>query len=298
MTTQVTTSGAYPEPARATPGRCALWGILNVTPDSFSDGGLYLSQEAALARARRLLEEGADVIDVGGASSRPRGVAYGDGAQEVPTEVEQGRVLPVIRSLAPQGVTLSIDTTRAEVAEAALEAGATIVNDVSCARSDRLLRVTAEAGAEYVLMHTRGDGAVTPAHTDYGDLLPAVLRELSVGIERAMAAGIERARIWIDPGLGFAKTPAQSIQLLSCTAALRSLGLPVLVGPSRKHFIGATAKLPDGRVAPPAERKAGTDAAVALAAFMGADAVRVHDVAESRMALQIALAVRDAGGPP
>ncbi len=158
--------------------RCEVWGVVNVTPDSFSDGGLAATPEAAVAHGRRLLAEGADVIDVGGESSRPRGQAYGQGAVVVPVEEEIRRVAPVVEQLAgEQGARVSVDTVKAEVARRALEAGASIVNDVSCGRSEELLRVVAEAGADLVLMHNRGGGAVVAENTTYGDLLGEVLEE-------------------------------------------------------------------------------------------------------------------------
>jgi dihydropteroate synthase len=272
--------------------------VLNVTPDSFSDGGLHLRPEAALAHARRMLAEGADVIDVGGASSRPRGQLYGQGAAAVPEAEEIARVVPVVSALAREThARVSIDTTQPAVARAALAAGARIVNDVSCAASDELLEVVAEGGADYVVMHTRGQGEVNEANTRYGDVVADVVRELGAAVQRAERRGIARPHLWIDPGLGFAKTAQQSLSLLANLDALAALGLPVLCGPSRKGFIAEVAAAPSGERPPPSEREPGTLAAVTLALVHGARAVRVHDVASTRQALLVAQAVRAQGRP-
>ena len=280
-----------PESTRAV----QIWGVLNVTPDSFSDGGEYLTFAAALAQGKALLAAGADVIDVGGASSRPRGQLYGAGAGEVPPEVEAARVGPVVQALAGElGARVSIDTTRPEVARVALAAGARIVNDVACGRSRELLAVAAEHGAEYVLMHTRGRGEVQPPNTVYADVVADVRRELLAAAELAERAGIARERLWIDPGIGFAKTAAQSLALLAHTAALVACGLRVLVGPSRKGFIAETAPLPSGERPDPLAREAGIAAALTAAVLGGAHAVRVHDVASGRQAVLVAEALRRA----
>jgi len=204
--------------------RCELWGVLNVTPDSFSDGGQFLAIDAALRHARAMLAAGADVIDVGGESTRPRGATYGAGYVAVTLDEELRRVLPVVERLAADGVRVSIDTTKAEVARRALVLGAQIVNDVSCGRDAALLRVAADAGAELVLMHSRGTGQVTAATAKYDDVVAEVRAELMAAVERALAAGLARANIWIDPGLGFAKTPAQSLVLLAGTQDLVATG--------------------------------------------------------------------------
>ncbi|HMI93191.1 MAG TPA: dihydropteroate synthase, partial [Polyangiales bacterium] len=275
---------------------CELWGVLNVTTDSFSDGGAYLSFDAALARGKALLTEGADVLDVGGASSRPRGQTYGEGAPDVPAVVEAARVQPVVRALAGElGARVSIDTVQPEVARSALAAGACIVNDVSCGAHPELFAVAAEHGAEYVLMHTRGRGEVQPPNTLYADVVADVLSELLAAVERAERYGIARARLWIDPGIGFAKTAEQSLLLLAHTAELVASGLRVLVGPSRKGFIAQTAPLPSGEKPGPLQREAGTAAALTVAVLGGAHAVRVHDVASGRQAVRVAEALRAAG---
>ncbi len=274
---------------RSPPSTCEVWGILNVTPDSFSDGGLHFAKDEAVARALAMIEEGADVIDVGGASSRPRGLTYGDGAAAVSTDEEIRRVVPVIQAIlgrAPRTV-ISIDTTSAEVAEAAVRAGARIVNDVSMGRSDALLEACGREGVELVLMHTRGDGRVDESTTRYDDVVSDVLGELVVALRRARERGVADDRLWIDPGLGFAKTASQSMKLLRSTRRLADAGAPVLIGASRKAFLGQHAKDALGRV-PGADARIGASvAAVMMAAIAGARAVRVHDVRATRQALQI-----------
>jgi len=232
------------------------------------------------------------VLDVGGESTRPRGVTYGAGFVPVTLEEELRRVVPVVERLAAEGVRVSVDTTKAAVARAALAAGARIVNDVSCGRDAALLRVAAEASAELVLMHSRGSGEVSSATASYVDVVDEVLAELGAATERAVAAGVERARIWIDPGLGFAKTAAQSLALLARTDALVATGQRVLIGASRKSFLAEAAPDADGARPPPTERLAATAVAVAHAARAGAHAVRVHDVREMRQALLLAEALR------
>jgi len=257
--------------------RCQVWGVLNVTPDSFSDGGSFLTFEAALARGKTLLADGADVIDVGGASSRPRGITYGAGFSDVPPEVEAERVRPVIQALAIElGARVSIDTTQPHVARVAIAAGARVINDVSCGASPELLAVAAEHGVDVVLMHTRGRGEVQPPNTTYTD-----------------HAGIARDRVWIDPGIGFAKTAQQSLRLLAHARELVATGLRVLVGPSRKGFIAETAPLPNGDRPAPVAREAGTAVALAVSVLGGVHAVRVHDVAQGRQAVLLAEAVAE-----
>lgn len=269
-----------------------LWGVLNVTPDSFSDGGRYLDTRAAIAHARRLVSEGAVVLDVGGESSRPAGRTYGAGFDPVPVEEELGRVIPVIEALAPElEARISVDTVKPEVASAALRAGAAIVNDVRCAENPRLAEAAAAAGADYVIMHTRGQGQVRPPHTDYADVLQEVLDELLSAAERVERAGVPRASVWLDPGLGFAKTAAQSIELLSSLGCFKKTGYRVLVGPSRKSFIAEIAPTPNGERPPAADRLGGTAAAVAMCTIASVDAVRVHDVGVMRQAAAVSMAV-------
>jgi dihydropteroate synthase len=275
-------------------GDCEIWGVLNVTPDSFSDGGLCFTEQAALQRGRQMLEQGAVVLDVGGESSRPAGSVYGAGAQRIDAEEEARRVVPVIGALKALHGRLSVDTVKGEVARQAIEAGATIVNDVSCGASDELLRVVANAGVELVLMHTRGHGELSEQNVHYDDVVKEVIDELLLAVERAVAAGVVRESIWIDPGIGFAKTANQSLELLARIDELVVTGYPVLVGPSRKSFIADAAPNANGARPSPAERVGGTAAAVAAAAAGGARAVRVHDVALMRQAALVGQSMRAA----
>ena len=267
---------------------CDLWGVLNVTPDSFSDGGRWIDPVSAVARGHAMVDEGADVIDVGGESSRPAGSVYGVGFSSVPEEEEAARVCPVIKQLAREiQIPISIDTVKAYVARKAVEAGASIVNDVSGGCSRELLRVVAGAGVELVLMHNRGDGSNTGLHIEYNDVVKDVRAELMQAVERAIDAGVVEDRIWLDPGIGFAKTALQSVTLLASIDALVDTGFRVLVGPSRKSFIAALSSR--GGVAPGADaRLGGSAAAVALAVLRGAHAVRVHDVADMYQAVRVA----------
>ena len=242
-------------------------GILNVTPDSFSDGGRSASPSAAVRRGLALAAAGADLIDVGGESTRP-------GARAVSAREERARVVPVIRALARRvRVPISIDTSKAAVAAAALEAGAGLVNDVTALRGDRrMAAVVARAGVPVVLMHMRGHPRTMQRRTRYRALPDDVLAELQTAIDRALDAGIASDRILVDPGLGFAKTAAQNLTLLRTLSAFHALGHPLVVGPSRKSFIGTVLE------APVNERLFGTAACVALAIAGGAHIVRVHDV--------------------
>jgi dihydropteroate synthase len=266
--------------------------VLNVTPDSFSDGGQYQSATDAVARGRALLAEGADVIDVGGESTRPAGRAYGSGFRAVGAGEEKRRVIPVVRALAfEHGATVSVDTTKVEVAAAAIEAGASIVNDVSGGRNRDLLVLAAEAKVDLVLMHSRGRGEASAPNTLYDDVVVDVRRELLDAVARAREAGVASERIWLDPGIGFAKTPAQSIRVLAAIPALLATGHRVLVGTSRKSVIAHFAPRPDGTAPPPLERLGGTAATVAEAVRAGVHAIRVHDVAPMRQAAMIASAI-------
>jgi dihydropteroate synthase len=263
--------------------------VINVTPDSFSDGGKHFDEDAAVAHGARLLVEGADVLDVGGESSRPRGAAYGAGAETIDAAEEIRRVAGVVRRLArDQGARVSIDTVKAEVAAAALDAGAVVINDVGCGRDAALLRVAADRGVELVLMQNRGRGEVDEANTAYGDVVADVVAELAAAVARAEHAGVLREKIWIDPGIGFAKTWRQSLALLARIDALVGTGLRVLVGPSRKAFIAEAAPAPSGDKPGAGDRAGGTAAAVTLAVLGGAHAVRVHDVAAMRQAVRVA----------
>lgn len=260
--------------------RTYLMGVLNVTPDSFSDGGLHASPDAAVARGLELAQAGADLLDVGGESTRP-------GAAPVSADEELARVLPVIERLhARIEVPLSIDTSKSAVARAALAAGATLVNDVAAFAGDPdLASVTAAAGAAACLMHMQGTPRTMQADPRYEDVMAEVLELLAAAVARAEGAGIPRARVLVDPGIGFGKTPAHNLFLLRHLRQLRILGCPVLVGPSRKSFLGA---LTGGK--PPGHRLAGTIGSAAAAAA-GADVVRVHDVAEVHDALAVVDAI-------
>ena len=260
--------------------RSCLVGILNVTPDSFSDGGRHFSPEDALAGARAMREAGAAILDVGGESTRP-GSAGPDEAEEL------RRVVPVVRALAAEiALPVSVDTRRSRVAEAALAAGAEIVNDVSGLVHDaRMLDVVRDAGAGVVIMHMRGEPATMDAHATYGDVAAEVAAELAQRRDRALEAGVAREAIVLDPGLGFAKRPEHNFAVLDRLASVTALGHPVMVGPSRKRFLGAAT----GR--PVDQRDAATAAACVAARIRGARLFRVHDVAAAREALAVADAV-------
>jgi dihydropteroate synthase len=269
--------------------RCEIWAVVNVTPDSFSDGGQYLEHSAAIARGAALLSLGADVLDIGGASSRPAGKTYGVGASDVSVAEELRRVLPVIEGVVAQhGARVSVDTTRAEVAEAALRAGARIVNDVSNGASQALVEAVAEADAELVLMHNRGDGSVSGSNIVYSDVVTSVIAELLAAAERAQRAGVRFENIWLDPGVGFAKTAADSLAVIAGLPKLLETGHRVLLGPSRKSFISAVEA--QAGVTPQSaasERLGGTAAAVAVGVALGVHAVRVHDLPEMRQTVLV-----------
>jgi len=265
-------------------------GILNVTPDSFSDGGQFLSPAAAVAHASAMLAAGADIIDIGGESTRPQG------AQPVSAGEELGRVLPVVRAIVAEHPTavLSIDTVKAAVAAAALDAGAHLVNDVSGLRLDPAMAGTcAERGAGVVIMHSRGgvSDMATYAHADYdGDVIDVVVAELGAQVQRARDAGIAAERIAVDPGIGFSKRPPESLRVLGLLERFVQWGYPVMVGASRKRFIGEL-----NGVAAASERVFGSVGAAVAAYDRGARIFRVHDVAASRQALDAAAAIRGAG---
>lgn len=275
-----------------------IWGVLNVTPDSFSDGGRFFARDRAIARAQEMCAEGARVIDVGGASSRPPGATYGAGAAPVSIDEEIRRVVPVIDALACAGIRVSLDTPRGAVAEAGIAAGASIVNDVSMGADETLLEICARRGVELVLMHTRDGGRVEPASTAYADVAGEVIAELMAATDRAVDRGIVRDRIWIDPGIGFAKNAAQSAALLGATARLVATGQRVLIGASRKSFIAKLAPRMDGTEPGPEDRLGGSIAAVTAAVLGGAHAVRVHDVAASHQAARLAAAMRAGQSAP
>ncbi|WP_326951692.1 dihydropteroate synthase [Amycolatopsis sp. NBC_00348] len=259
-------------------------GVLNVTPDSFSDGGRYLDVDQALEHARAMWTRGADLIDVGGESTRP-------GALRVDAGTELARVLPVIRTLAGEGVAVSVDTTRAAVAAAALEAGAHVVNDVSGGLADPdMARVAAESGAPWVLMHWRGHSEDMQALAQYEDVVAEVRSELLSRVDDALAAGVAESAIVLDPGLGFAKNAEHDWALLRGLDSVLSLGFPVLVGASRKRFLGRLLSEKDGTPRSPDGREDATAAISALAAAAGAWGVRVHEVGASLDAVAVAAA--------
>jgi dihydropteroate synthase len=254
-------------------------GVVNVTPDSFSDGGLYLDPAAAIAHGRELAEAGADILDVGGESTRP-------GAEPVPAEEELRRVEPVIAGLAATGAVISVDTSKAEVAAAALAAGATIVNDVTALRGDpAMASLVAERGAGVVLMHMAGEPRTMQDDPHYDDVVAEVRDFLAGRLAAAVAAGIDEEKVWLDPGIGFGKSVSHNYELLRGLPELVTLGRPLVVGTSRKSFIGRA----DGSAAD--ARLGGTVATSVLAAAAGASVLRVHDVREMAQALKVAAAV-------
>ena len=261
------------EPLGKTDHRCRVMGIVNVTPDSFSDGGLWVSTEAAVKHGLRLWNEGADVVDIGGESTRP-------GAARIDERVELDRVLPVVAELARNGVKVSIDTTRASVARACVEAGAWMINDVSGGLSDStMLRVIADLEAPCVLMHWRAPSETMNDNALYTDVVVDVGRELQLRVDAALAHGIEQNRIVLDPGLGFAKHSEHNWELLRRLDELQSLGFPLLIGASRKRFLGECLADADGLSRAANERDGATAAVTALVAAQGVWGVRVHDVA-------------------
>ncbi|MBY9074481.1 dihydropteroate synthase [Nocardioides sp. WL0053] len=257
-------------------------GVVNVTPDSFSDGGRWVDPDAALAHARRLVADGADIIDVGGESTRP-------GATRPRVQEEIDRVLPLVSRLAADGTRVSVDTMRAEVAEAALRQGAAVINDVSGGRADdAMFGVVAAAGAPYILMHWRAHSVTMQQRTEYVDVVDDVMRELVEQRDRAVAAGIAPERIALDPGIGFSKTAEQNWDVLAATERFHGLGHPLLVATSRKRFLGALLAADDGTLRPPLERDDGTTATSALAAAAGAWCIRVHSVRATADAVRVA----------
>ena len=258
-----------------------VMGIVNVTPDSFSDGGQFLEAQAAIAHGRSLIAEGAEIVDVGGESTRP-------GAEPVSSEDELARVLPVIDGLAaaPAGAQISIDTSKAAVARAALAAGSSLVNDVSALRADpEMAAVVADSGAECCLMHMLGEPRTMQQHPHYDDVVDDVKAFLEARLAAAVGAGIEEQRVLLDPGIGFGKTIEHNLELLRRLGELSSLGRPIVIGTSRKSFLG---RIAGGAGA--SERLAGTLATNVLALERGASVFRVHDVAPVREALAVAAA--------
>ncbi|WP_329300986.1 dihydropteroate synthase [Streptomyces sp. NBC_00659] len=268
--------------------RCAVMGVVNVTPDSFSDGGRWFDTTAAVKHGLGLVAEGADLVDVGGESTRP-------GATRVDEAEELKRVIPVVRGLASEGVTVSVDTMRASVAERSLAAGAALVNDVSGGLADpAMIPAVAAAGAPFVVMHWRGLLAGGNVQGTYEDVVSEVLDELRARVEAVLEGGIAPDRVVVDPGLGFSKDPEHDLALLAHLDRLRGLGHPLLVAASRKRFLGRVLAGPEGAPPPARERDAATAAVSAIAARQGAWAVRVHEVRATADAVRVARAVEGA----
>ena len=254
-------------------------GVLNVTPDSFSDGGAFLSPRRAISHAFRMQAEGADLIDVGAESTRP-------GARPISAREEIQRLLPVIKKLAPKlSIPISVDTTKAKVAKLMIEAGASLINDVSGLRDPQMPEVLARANVPVIVMHMRGTPRTMQRFAHYRKLLPEIVGELRHSLKKAKGAGVPAHNLLIDPGIGFSKDAGQNLVILKNLAVFKKMGFPVVVGPSRKSFIGKVLEVPVG------ERLFGTAAAVALSVAGGADIVRVHDVAPMRQVADLAWAV-------
>jgi len=271
--------------------RCLVMGVVNVTPDSFSDGGRWLDADTAVRHGLDLVATGADIVDVGGESTRP-------GATRIDADEELRRVLPVISGLVAEGAVVSVDTMRATVAEQALAAGAAIINDVSGGRADpAMMTVAAGTGSPIVLMHWREHSAEMQQHTRYDDLVDDIRSELLVQVDAALAAGVDPGRIILDPGLGFSKTGAQNWTVLAHLDAFVELGFPLLVAASRKRFLGELLAAPStdagsGALRPTDGREAATAAITMLAATAGAWCVRVHEAAPSADAVRVAARLR------
>ncbi|MET9157640.1 dihydropteroate synthase [Streptomyces sp. BPPL-273] len=279
-----------PHPAGLTAwDRCAVMGVVNVTPDSFSDGGRFFDTTAAIKHGLHLVAEGADLVDVGGESTRP-------GATRVDEDEELRRVVPVVRGLASEGVTVSVDTMRASVAARALAAGAALVNDVSGGLADpRMIPAVADTGAPFVVMHWRGLLEGGNVKGEYADVVTEVVDELRTRVDAVLEGGIAPDRVVVDPGLGFSKNADHDLTLLAHLDRLLGLGHPLLVAASRKRFLGRVlAADPDAAPPPARERDAATAAVSALAAHAGAWAVRVHEVRATADAVRVARAVEGA----
>lgn len=287
-------SGGYAEPGAGSPAeqllavrdRTLVMGVVNVTPDSFSDGGEWFEPEAAIAHGLAVLAAGADIIDVGGESTRP-------GADRPPVKEELRRVLPVVRALAEAGAVISIDTMRARVAEAAVTEGAEIVNDVSGGLADPdMVPLVAGAGWPYIAMHWRGHSADMQSRAVYDDVVEDVCRELATRRDELLGAGLTESQLVLDPGLGFAKTAEHNWALLAALPRLQALGQPILLGASRKAFLGRVGRAAGEPPRPAAERDPETAATSVLAGLAGTWCVRVHDVGSTVRALAVAAAVR------
>jgi dihydropteroate synthase len=267
--------------------RTLLMGIVNVTPDSFSDGGRFLGSDDAVKHGLKMAADGADILDVGGESTRP-------GADDVPVDEELARVLPVIEGIRAElpDIPLSIDTRRAEVARRAIDAGAAIVNDVTAAADPLMLPLAREAGAGLVLMHMKGEPKTMQEHPAYDDVVVEVRTFLAARLGAAVASGVPRERLCVDPGIGFGKNLHHNLELLRHIGAFRDLRVPVLVGASRKRFIGELTGVDD-----PAQRVEGTAGAVAWCAGQGVDVLRVHDVREMARVVRVVDAITRRGAP-
>jgi dihydropteroate synthase len=269
-------------------------GVVNVTPDSFSDGGRWLDADTAVRHGLDLVAEGADLVDVGGESTRP-------GALRIDAEEELRRIIPVVTGLVGEGVIVSVDTMRAEVADRALDAGATLINDVSGGRADeRMTQVAATSGVPIVLMHWRGHADGMQKLTDYDDVVKDVVHELGVQVEEALSAGVRPEQVIIDPGLGFSKTGEQNWTVLANLDAFTALGHPLLVAASRKRFLGELLADEADELRPTDQREAATAAISTLAAQAGAWCVRVHEPAATADAVRVVarLAEESMGSPP
>jgi dihydropteroate synthase len=272
----------------ADPGRCVVMAVLNVTPDSFSDGGVFFDRRAAVTHGMNLLRAGADIIDVGGESTRP-------GARRVDHAEELRRVIPVVTELASAGATVSIDTTRARVAEAAVEAGARVVNDVSGGLADPLMAcVVAQADVPYIVMHWRGPSSHMQRLAHYEDVVAEVTEELRQRVAALVDAGVRWDRLVLDPGLGFAKRAEHNWRLLTRLEALHDLGRPLLIGASRKSFLGQILSDGDRPPRPPEQRDVASAAVAAVVAARGVWGVRAHDVPLTLEAVRVAAAMRPA----
>jgi dihydropteroate synthase len=276
--------------------RPRIMGVLNLTPDSFSDGGRWLEPGRAVERGLRMLADGADLLDLGAESTRPGGGVYGEGARAVPAAEEAERLLPVLTALrAATAAPLSVDTRKGSVARQSLAAGADLINDVSALADPALGQAVAAAGCPLVLMHSRGELATMQQEIRFQDLLGEVRLELAAAARRAVAAGIEESQLVLDPGIGFGKTWTQNLALIRHLDALGDLGRPLLLGASRKSFLARAAARPDEPAPPPGRRLGGSLAAVAWGAAQGAAIVRVHDVAETVQFLDVWQAVAESG---
>ncbi len=272
-------------PALAKLNRCLVVGVLNVTPDSFSDGGLFSDTNAAVKYAQELIQNGADLIDVGGESTRP-------GASRITTAEEQKRVIPVIEELTGLGIITSIDTMRSETASAAVNAGAQIVNDVSGGLADeKMHKCVADLNVPYVLMHWRGHSTVMDNLATYSDVVTEVVNEIQMQVDQAIKSGINRKKIVIDPGLGFAKNPEHNWEILRKFNELHKLNLPIYIGASRKRFLTDFA-IPQGSLEPK-DRDVATSIISSYVSLSGAWAVRVHDVSANSAAVKVVSLVKE-----